>query len=524
MIIYYLCANNIKYMNIIKSQNDSRKYKSIILPNKLEALLISDPNTDVGAASLSIHIGSYYDPIEYLGLAHFLEHMLFMGTEKYSDENYYFKYLNEHGGISNAYTSGESTNYFFDVNVSHFPTALDIFSQFFIAPLFNKDAIKREINAIDSEHSKNIISNDWRIKRIMETVSRKEHPFHKFSTGNKNTMKSDIREKMINFYNKYYSANLMKLVIMWNKSLDDCEKMVRILFNSVKNNNVSRNTYDGQPYDINTSINNNGLCHKLIKMIPVSDINILNIVWQLPNMDKYFKNKPTEYIFKLLDYESDGGIYSALKSKGWGKSVSNGIYETDDSMYLYILSVELTDKGYIYIPTIIDIIYSYIDIIKNSIHTWIYNEMKNIHEKLFKYIDKINPINYVSSLSENMLKYPIQYVVSAEYIFDPNINKKVIQKCLSYIQNKHSIVVLNSKKFKLSNPLKEKYYGISYTIENNPTSYGIEFDTRRENFSSPNINKSYHKPKLFLPKKKYIYIQKFKTISQNNGCQISTKT
>lgn len=80
-------------------------------------------------------VGSYSDPEDIPGLAHFLEHMLFMGTEKYPDENEYSKYLSEHGGGSNAYTADELTNYFFAVSSDSFEGALDRFSRFFVCPL-----------------------------------------------------------------------------------------------------------------------------------------------------------------------------------------------------------------------------------------------------------------------------------------------------------------------------------------------------------------------------------------------------
>ncbi len=72
----------------------------------LQVILISDPTSEKGAASMSVNVGSFLDPEELPGLAHFLEHMLFLGTEKYPDENQYSSFLSEHGGQSNAYTSG----------------------------------------------------------------------------------------------------------------------------------------------------------------------------------------------------------------------------------------------------------------------------------------------------------------------------------------------------------------------------------------------------------------------------------
>ena len=70
--------------NIRNCDLDPRGYRGIILKNKLRIILISDPQTVQSAASLDVSIGSSSDPEEIQGLAHFLEHMLFLGTEKVS--------------------------------------------------------------------------------------------------------------------------------------------------------------------------------------------------------------------------------------------------------------------------------------------------------------------------------------------------------------------------------------------------------------------------------------------------------
>ena len=73
-------------------------------------LLISDPTTEKSAAALDVHIGSMSDPPNLPGLAHFCEHMLFLGTEKFPDEDEYEKFLNLHSGSFNALTSSDDTN------------------------------------------------------------------------------------------------------------------------------------------------------------------------------------------------------------------------------------------------------------------------------------------------------------------------------------------------------------------------------------------------------------------------------
>ena len=84
--------------------------------------------------------GSLNDPEGFDGLAHFCEHMLFLGTEKYPEENLYAKFIKAHGGSKNATTGEDYTTYHFDIKNEVFAEALDIFSQFFQQPLFTESA------------------------------------------------------------------------------------------------------------------------------------------------------------------------------------------------------------------------------------------------------------------------------------------------------------------------------------------------------------------------------------------------
>ena len=127
----------------IKSPTDLKDYKVIQLENGLKALLISDTTYDLkkldqeelevengatdsktglkrSAASLSIEVGSYSDPEDLQGLAHFLEHMVFMGSKKYPAENEFDKFINDHGGSMNAFTSDETTNFHFAISRKNF--------------------------------------------------------------------------------------------------------------------------------------------------------------------------------------------------------------------------------------------------------------------------------------------------------------------------------------------------------------------------------------------------------------------
>ena len=92
------------------------------------------------SVSISVNVGCFNDPPHREGLAHFLEHMIFMGSDKYPDENAFSSHISNNGGYSNAYTENSCTNYQFKVKYSALKEALDMKSNLFTSPLLKKDA------------------------------------------------------------------------------------------------------------------------------------------------------------------------------------------------------------------------------------------------------------------------------------------------------------------------------------------------------------------------------------------------
>ena len=101
--------------------------------------------------SFAMNVGSHNDPTHRQGLAHFLEHMIFMGSEKYPEESAFSDLISSNGGYSNAFTEYEYTNYQFQVNYKALQKALDMKAWLFHRPLLKKEAMEREINAVESE-------------------------------------------------------------------------------------------------------------------------------------------------------------------------------------------------------------------------------------------------------------------------------------------------------------------------------------------------------------------------------------
>ena len=78
---------------IIKSQCDKRIYRHLKLTNGMRCILIADDEADKSAASLDVKVGCALDPKPLYGTAHFLEHMLFMGSAQYPSENEYSQFI-----------------------------------------------------------------------------------------------------------------------------------------------------------------------------------------------------------------------------------------------------------------------------------------------------------------------------------------------------------------------------------------------------------------------------------------------
>ena len=186
------------------------------------------------AAAMAVEAGAYSDPQGRCeGLAHYLEHMLFMGSAKYPGEDEMEEFLTKHGGCSNAFTLLSHTCYYFDVNKSQLHTALDMLAQFFIAPLLKTESAEREINAIESEFRKEENSDSNRVSEIHASFAPKGHPARNFLWGNLRSLKDapkrvgvDINSELRKFYKLHYTAARLRLCVFGVETLDSLEEAV----------------------------------------------------------------------------------------------------------------------------------------------------------------------------------------------------------------------------------------------------------------------------------------------------------
>ncbi|KAK1313495.1 Zinc-metallopeptidase, peroxisomal [Acorus calamus] len=488
---------------IFKARSDKREYRRIVLPNSLEVLLISDSDTDkllfltspvYAAASMHVSVGSFSDPEGLEGLAHFLEHMLFYASEKYPEEDSYSKYITEHGGSTNAFTESESTNYYFDINTDCFEEALDRFAQFFIKPLMSPDATSREIKAVDSENQKNLLSDAWRMPQLRQHLSCNKHPYHKFGTGNWDTLEViprvkgiDTRLELLKFYEENYSANQMHLVVYGKESLDELQRLVEHKFRDIRDTGRSLIHFTGQPC---TSEH----LQILVKAVPIKQGHKLRIMWPITPEILHYKEGPCMYLGHLIGHEGEGSLFFALKKLGWATSLVAGESDWSNEFSFFSVTIKLTDAGQEHIEDIIGLVFRYILLLQQSgIHKWIFDELVAICETGFHYKDKIQPISYVVHIALNMHLYPVEDWLVAKSL-PSNFSPSNIQMILDELTPNNVRIFWESTKFEGCTELVEPWYRTSYSLEKISPSL-----IQRWREAAPDVSLHLPAPNVFIP-------------------------
>ena len=446
--------------NIIKPKTDTLNYGFKVLSNGLKVLLISNPEANKSSAALGVNIGTLLDPKDAPGLAHFCEHLLFMGNEKYPSENDYREYLSKNGGISNGMTQQDRTIYYFDVSNEAFEGALDRFAQFFISPIFNEGSVERELKAIDNEFSNNLNNDARRYNQIKLSQTKEDSPFNKFGTGNLQTLSlPDIRERLLVFYKKYYTSEVMNLCIYSNKSLEEQIKLVEGLFSLIpKIENFKMPRYDEvKPYD-ETNLG------YLYKLVPIKEGNEITFEWYLPYYEDYYAFV-LNYWTNVFGHEGPNTLTSALNKDNLCNALLAGPRNYSKTYMTIYITISLTKKGFDNYKEVILRTLNYVKTIQQKgVNKRYFEEVKEIYKINFDYSQKLTPISATKAFASNLMDYAPEDVIAGNRIAG-DFNEPLLKKYLGLLTLDNLNIYFMSKTFEKECTLTEKYYGAKFCKE-----------------------------------------------------------
>ena len=427
-LVLLLAAVRVCAVEIERSPADTRDYRSVMLDNGLQALVVSDPDADKAAAALDVNAGSANDPEDRPGLAHFLEHMLFLGTEKYPDPGEYNRFISEHGGASNATTSFAHTNYFFDVDAAHLEGALDRFAQFFVSPRFDREYVERERQVVHSEYISRRRNDRLRGFAAWQQALDPRHPLSGFLVGNASTLAdrpgSDIRDELIDFYERHYSSHLMKLVVVGREPLDVLEDWVRARFAAVPRRAV-------EPRRVSVPLYRDGFLPARLDIEPVREIRTISLSFAVPPLRPHYRSHPLTLTSHLLGHEGRGSLLSALKERGWAEGLSAGPGLGHRDFATFGITIQATEAGIAHVGDVVASVFAYLELIREAgIEPRYYDELADMARIGFRFQQKSAPRSFAVSLASALHVYPVREVLSAPYRFDefdPGLERRFLE-------------------------------------------------------------------------------------------------
>ncbi|KAJ2113132.1 metalloprotease [Coemansia sp. RSA 922] len=393
-----------------KSASDTNDYRLIRLPNNLVVMCVQDTETETAAATLSVDVGSNMDPVELQGLAHFLEHMLFM-----------------------------------------------------------KDCIDRELCAVDSEFKGLESSEYWRLHQIECKLFSSGHPYSKFKIGNIKTLQQgakdhglDLHKELLKFYNKYYSSDIMKLVVYGNHTLDQLVEWAASKFSNVKSRGDSVQRIVDHPVSAE-------FLGKAVYYETVNDTHTMSIYFPVPDVKAMYRSDPFNYIFHLISHKGHGSITAHLKKKGWatGLSVFTSIGE-NKGLNEFNIAISATPEGLDRYEDILRVVFAYVQMLVSSgPQEWIQQDVSSMMKIDFNNEDKIDAIPWVTNYA---------YLIHNEYVAPEHILSKdkayemfdfdTILHCLSFISPDNFRVFIGALKHKSVDCSEiEPYFGAAYHVD-----------------------------------------------------------
>eukprot|EP00966_Prymnesium_polylepis_P324309 7380370-Prymnesium_polylepis.2 len=418
---------------------------------------------------MNVDVGSLANPEAWPGLAHFCEHMLFLGTERYPSEGEFEKYIGSNGGSNNAFTASEDTNYFFDVNGDALPGALARFADFFRAPLFSKSGTAREVDAIDSEHSKNLQSDFWRSDAVLRMYARPDHPYSRFATGNRATLaggNEEAREALLDFHKHYYIAPRMALAVQGPQGLEELQRLVLREFAALP-------TYRGRGPVPRASDAYDALPPPFEQpppapppyatfVAPVREQRSLAFTWCFPveNVDEWLRFKPEAVLFLLLGNRAGGGLAPYLKAQGLANAVGGGIDEITSSFVVITCGIELTPRGLAEWRTVGAALFSYLRTLRDAgVPPHVVADTRTMRQLAFDYAEPASPQSFVQAAAGTISGYP-----SERWLTGPSLlaagGERLVEQLLQQMTPAAAVVRLTAPELKAQATRTEPIYGV----------------------------------------------------------------
>lgn len=184
------------------------------LPNGLTVLLKRDTAAPVASVQVWVKTGSIHEGVHLgAGLSHYLEHMLFKGTERRAGREISAT-VQAHGGYINAYTTFDRTVYYIDIPGEHTPVAIDLLADATLRSTLPAEEVAKEKDVILREIDMCLDDPDQRLGQALFETAFRTHPYRQPIIGHRDVFAANTRDDLLAYYRERYTPNNLVVVIV----------------------------------------------------------------------------------------------------------------------------------------------------------------------------------------------------------------------------------------------------------------------------------------------------------------------
>ena len=453
---------NIEDLTIVQPFVENNEFRSVILPNGMKVLLVkSNDGMQNTFVSLTVGVGSQTDPEDFCGFTHLIEHLLFTGSKNYPDDDYIVKVINKYNGEDNGVTKSFSTSYYYKIGPGGLEEFAPVLADAVAFPNFDKEKIKKEINNVNSEISMRMLYNkNLGYYKTIKKIGNPDARVFRDGFAGIDIDKIDVaelHEQIVEFHRKYYSANIMSLVVITDDELDGVEKTIRSSFQYIPNKQIERPKHTEPPYEppFKPSLFGN-----IYYLQGFSKPSQLSLIFEVNSERRYRQFHPLEFFSFYLNYYSEKSLKDNLIRNGLVTGFDDELVLQDYKRGIYMVQFDLTEKGEGAVAEIIADFFKFVEFLKNA---------KN-HQELFMEISDFSKFSFLFNISSEFMIFPEVEQNNFERVlefseklldFGPKnvfianqvwtlFNKSRFDSVFSDITIDKMIVFLESEKFKLS--------------------------------------------------------------------------
>lgn len=306
-----------------------------MLPNGLRLHVAHDPAASRAAAWLRVAAGSHDEPSAHPGLAHFLEHLSFLGGAAFPGDERLMPWLQVRGGQVNASTRGRTTDYFFEVTAEHLGAGLARLIDMLAHPLLDIDAQRREREVLEAEYLARSADEQTLIDAALALGLPAGHPLRRFAAGRRDSLalENDAFQRALReFHAAHYHAGNCQLWLQGPQALDELERLAQRACADLPGRALGANP----PPPPLLPFAGEALALRL----PGPPRLVLGFALDaLREADE----QTLQAFAELLGDRSPGGLLAALGEQGLGESAALRVVHRDARQALLALTFELFD-------------------------------------------------------------------------------------------------------------------------------------------------------------------------------------